>query len=190
MYPKAQIEDLVKTGNGDLADFVGQQSNGKGILSILENLGYLPANFDPQFLLDLVDSENPKIRLLAIKNLAKLNRIDFLTIFWDAFRKETDTTTRREIVSAIGRLRKPQNKPFLFQILEDEDPKVVCQAIRGLLVYDDDDSVKRRLKPLMDHPNEIVKNVIHKEYFVEKRLLTNYLASFTRFSRRANSHAL
>ena len=70
MYPKAQIEDLVKTENGELAQFVGQQSNGKGILSILENLGYLPANFDAQFLLDLVDSDNPKIRLLAIKNLA------------------------------------------------------------------------------------------------------------------------
>lgn len=190
MYPKTQIEDLVKNGNGDLADLVGKQSNGKGILSILENLGYLPADFDAQFLLDLVDSENPKIRLLAIKNLAKLNRIEFLTIFWDAFRKETDTTTRREIVSAIGRLRKPQNKPFLFQILEYEDPKVVCQAIRGLLVYDDDDSVKRRLKPLMHHPNEIVRNVIHKGYFAEKGSSTNYLASFTRFSRRANSHAL
>ena len=88
----------------------------------------------------------------------------------------------------IGRLRKPPNKPFLFQILEDDDPKVVCQAIRGLLVYNDDDSVKRRLKPLMDHPNEIVRNVIHKEYFAEKRSLTNYFASFTRHTRRANSH--
>jgi len=87
---------------------------------------------------------------------------------WNAFKNETDTATKREIVSAIGRLRNEQNKPFLFEILQDEDPKVVCQAIRGLLNYENDVQVARRLKPLLNHTNETVRTVIYKEFFAEK----------------------
>jgi len=47
----------------------------------------------------------------------------------------------------------------LFEILQDEDPKVVCQAIRVLLVYDDDILVERKLKLLLNHENEKVKTV-------------------------------
>lgn len=47
--------------------------------------------------------------------------------------------------SAIGRLRRKQNKPYLFQILQDEDPKVVSQAIRGLLVYNNDVLVEQKI---------------------------------------------
>ncbi len=168
MFAKAQIEGLAKAGNGDLALLIRQQTNNKGIISILENLGYLPSTFDATPLLELVKNTSPKVRTLAVKNLAKLGKLEFLEVYWRAFQQESDTTTRREIVSAIGRLRKPQNKPYLFQTLEDNDPKVVCQAIRGLLFYEKDDSVSRRLKPLMDHPNEMVRNIIHKEYFAEK----------------------
>jgi HEAT repeat protein len=89
-------------------------------------------------LFNLLEHKNPKIRLLAAKNIAKLNQTKSLEPLWNAFKQESDTGTRREIVSAIGRLRQPQNKPYLFEILQDEDPKVVCQAIRGLLVYGDD----------------------------------------------------
>lgn len=173
MYTKSQIEKIVKVGNGDLGVLLRQQTTSRGILSILENLGYLPADFDARPLLELVENANPKVRTLAVKNLAKLGKVEFLDVYWTAFRKESDTTTRREIVSAIGRLRKAQNKPYLFQTLEDEDPKIVCQAIRGLLFYDKDDSVSRRLKPLMDHPNEMVRNVIHKEFFANKSAKTS-----------------
>ena len=62
--------------------------NGKGVISILENFGYLTKEFDGDFLLEYTESENPEIRLLAIKNLAKLNRVDFFEFFWSAFQKE------------------------------------------------------------------------------------------------------
>lgn len=103
MFAKSQIEELVKSGNGDFADLVRQQNNNKGIISILENLGYLPKDFDAAPLLDLIENPSPKIRTLAVKNLAKLNRVELLERFWSLFISETDTVTRREIVSAIGR---------------------------------------------------------------------------------------
>lgn len=110
----------------------------KNLISTLENLGYLPNGFQDGFLFDLLGHSNSKVRFLATKNIAKLNQTKSLEPLWNAFKQETDTTTRREIVSAIGRLRKPQNKPYLFEIFQDEDPNVVCQATRGLFVYDND----------------------------------------------------
>lgn len=148
----------------------------KNIIATLEDLGYLPNGFQGGFLFDLLEHKNPKIRFLAAKNIAKLNQTKSIEPLWNAFKSETDTTTRREIVSAIGRLRKPQNKPYLFEILHDDDPKVVCQAIRGLLVYDDDILVERKLKPLLNHENETVRTVIYKEYFAEKIKMGNALS--------------
>ncbi len=158
-----------------------ENQSDKNLISTLEDLGYLPNGFQGGFLFNLLEHKNPKIRFLAAKNIAKLNQSKSLEPLWNAFKQETDTGTRREIVSAIGRLRKPQNKPYLFEILQDEDPKVVCQAIRGLLVYDDDVLVERKLKPLLNHENETVRTVIYKEYFAEKTKMDNgFLQSETK----------
>jgi len=82
-------------------------------------------------------------------------------------KNDSDTTVRREAVSSLGRMRNPKSKEYLFELLRDEDPKVVCQAIRGLLVFRDDKEVQAVLKPLINHPNEMVKSVIYKEFYSE-----------------------
>lgn len=145
-----------------------EKQSDKNLIATLEDLGYLPNGFQGGFLFTLLEHENPKIRFLAAKNIGKLNQTKSLEPLWNAFKEESDTGTRREIVSAIGRLRRPQNKPYLFEILQDEDPKVVCQAIRGLLAYSGDVLVERKLKPLLNHENETVRTVIYKEFFAEK----------------------
>ena len=48
---------------------------------------------------------------------------------------EENTATRREAVSTIGRMRTPKAIPTLIQFLKDEDPKVILQAIRGLINF-------------------------------------------------------
>jgi DNA modification methylase len=168
MLTKEHIETLKKSENVDLRRMAEKYKDAKNLSFILENLGCLPDKFDGSFLFDLLKHQNPKVRLLAAKNIAKLNNVENLGKLWDAFKNEKDTATKREIVSAIGRLRNERNKSFLFEILQDKDPKVVCQAIRGLLHYENDVQVERRLKPLLNHPNEIVRNVIYKEFFAEK----------------------
>lgn len=168
MLNKEYIEKVKKEANGGFIKLTEKYKDAKNLSFILENLGYLPKNFDGGFLFDLLDHENPKVRLLSAKNIAKLNDVENLEKLWVAFNNETDTATKREIVSAIGRLRNKRNKPFLFEILTDEDPKIVCQAIRGLLSFEKDIQVERRLKPLLDHENETVRTVIYKEFFAEK----------------------
>lgn len=93
---------------------ISKSQSDKNLIATLEDLGYLPKNFQGGFLFDLLEHKNPKIRFLAAKNIAKLNQTKSLEPLWNAFQKENDTTARREIVSAIGRLRRPQNKPDLF----------------------------------------------------------------------------
>jgi DNA modification methylase len=166
MLAKESTENRVENRSEILN--ISKTESDKNLIASLESLGYLPKNFDGKYLFDLLEHTNPKVRLLAAKNIAKLNDIKSLDSLWNAFREEKNTATKREIVSAIGRLRNEQNKPYLFEILHDEDPKVVCQAIRGLLVYEKDDLVSRKLKPLLHHENEVVKNFIYKELFSEK----------------------
>lgn len=149
MLTKENIEDSFED-KGDGSRLSKTQSD-KNLITTLEGLGYLPNGFQGGFLFNLLEHENPKVRFLAAKNIGKLNQTKSLEPLWDAFKRETDTSARREIVSSIGRLRREQNKPYLFEILKDDDPKVVCQAIRGLLVYVDDVLVERKFhiaKPL------------------------------------------
>ncbi|MCZ7615472.1 MAG: HEAT repeat domain-containing protein [Ignavibacteriaceae bacterium] len=70
-------------------------------------------------------------------------------------------------------MRNPKSKKYLFELLKDEDPKVVCQAIRGLLVFREDKDIQDTLKPLIDHQNEMVKSVIYKEFFSEGKSKMN-----------------
>ncbi|GAB4459177.1 MAG: hypothetical protein Fur0028_12920 [Bacteroidales bacterium] len=50
-------------------------------------------------------------------------------------------------------------------MLDDADPKIVIQAIRGLLVFKNDTSIQDKLKVLIEHENEMIKTVIEKEFF-------------------------
>lgn len=168
MITKEYIKELKHKGNGDLADLVKNQRDVGTINFILESLGQLPANFDSSFLYELLDHKHHQVRLNAVKNIGKLKGKTDISQLSKLYKKEVDTSVRREIISSIGRQRKSENKPLLFQFLEDEDPKIVCQAIRGLLVFQKDDDVKEHLKPLINHTNEMVRTVIYKEYFAKE----------------------
>jgi DNA modification methylase len=169
MLIQPQIKTINSTEyNGENIE-IYKSSNDKNLIAMLEGLGYLSKDFQGDFLYKLLlEHENHKVRFLAAKNIAKLKEVKSLEILWEVFQREKNTTVRREIVSAIGRLRKAENQRYLFEILQDDDPKVVCQAIRGLLIYEKDDAVSRRLKPLLNHENEVVRNFIYKEFFAEK----------------------
>ena len=78
-------------------------------------------------------------------------------------RFDESTAVRRESVSAIGRLRSKKTIPPLFKFLKDQDPKVVMQAIRGLLVFSGECEVRNEISKLASHPNEVIKEVINKE---------------------------
>lgn len=168
MLTKERIDELKQRGDGELARLLGQHSDAKSLRFVLENLGALPDGFNGDFLLPLLRHEHHDIRRLAAKNIAKLSDEKYLPHLAEAFERERNTLARREIVSAIGRMRSPKCKSLLRKALTDDDPKVVCQAIRGLLVFQGDSDVDDVLKPLINHPNETVSALIEKAFFADE----------------------
>lgn len=154
--------DGLKNNTQALLSFL-QNQNDSNIVYILEKLGRLENGYSRQPLLTLLNNKNENIRALSVKNLAKMSDISLLPIFVKYASADESTEVRREAVSAIGRLRNLKAIPTLINFLNDKDPKVVMQAIRGLLVFSQNNEVKENLKKLLDHPNELIKEVINKE---------------------------
>jgi DNA modification methylase len=168
MLTKEFVVNLKNKGNGELASLIRKQQDVGSLSFILENLGVLPNKIDVDFLLELTKHEHHQIRLLAIKNLAKIKDKTFLKFFLQMLDDEKNTSVRREIISAIGRMRNSDNKEVLYKFLQDNDPKIVCQAIRALLVFKEDLQVQEYLKPLVNHKNETVRTFIYKELFANE----------------------
>ncbi len=84
MLTKEYIESLKANNNGGFLRLTSKYKDAKNLSFILENLGYLPNKFDGSFLFDLLTHDNSKVRLLAAKNIAKLNNIENLERLWTA----------------------------------------------------------------------------------------------------------
>ena len=147
----------------------------KEIISKLKSLGKLDTQFeDEDILISLIRYGNKEIRYYAIINLAKIKNVKLLEIYVSALKSEETSRNRREIASAIGRMRSETAIPVLKRLLNDRDPNVVLQAIRGLLVFKDRKSVLNLLKELANHPNELVKKVIEVEFPKKAKDLRNH----------------
>lgn len=154
--------DIMKNNTEALLSFLENQNDGT-IVYMLEKLGRLENGCSKQPLLNLLNNKNETIRSLAIKNLAKIGDVSLLDTFVNFAKQDESTEVRRESVSAIGRLRNEKTIPALIKLLSDKDPKVVMQAIRGLLVFSNNNQIKKELSKLLEHPNELIKEVIGKE---------------------------
>jgi DNA modification methylase len=139
-------------------------SDNRSILYFLNNLGFLPKDFNGDLLTPYLQNNNSKIRYLAVKNIGKIKNKKYSDVLFDLAFNDPDSTVRREAVSSIGRMRSRDNIPKLIILLKDRDPKVSLQAIRALLLFKDDKKVEKNLKYLKDHPNETIQSVIEKEY--------------------------
>ncbi len=133
----------------------------KGLLQALEQLGKLPRDFDPDPLINLAQHPHEGVRCAAVKALSRLENPDLLTFLIERLELETATVVRRELVSAIGRLRTPEAIPALINALKDPDAKVALQAVRGLFVFRDLPEVHQALQTLTNHPNELVRDALH-----------------------------
>ena len=159
------IDRLKSDGNGALFQALNSLRDTASLSYFLENLGYLPQTFDGNLLVPFVVHDSSNIRYWAVKNLGKLKDIRFLQVLSKVAKNDRDSIVRREAVSSIGRIRDPKNIPVLLDLLLDSDPKIVAQAIRGLLVFKNNKIVDDCLKRLVTHPNEMIQTVIEKEYF-------------------------
>ena len=158
MITKSQIDTEKSRANAPFfARALATNNTEQMLLFTLENLGRLPKGFDGQVFLPLLAHPNPKIRCLAVKNVGKLKDGEFLEAVSAFARDEKNTLARREAVSAIGRLKTEPAIPVLTQFLTDTDPKIILQAVRGLLCFKEHPEVRRCLTPLCEHPNELLR---------------------------------
>lgn len=162
---KENIEFYKKQGNEELLKLINQNYDNKSILFILENLGTIPKNFDDSWVVKLTKSPHKNIRFWAVKTLGKTQRENHIEILKNIAHHDESTEIRREAVSAIGRIKQKIIIQPLLEFLEDNDPKVILQAIRGLLTFKGNSEVDQPLKVLLNHPNEMVVNIIKKEYY-------------------------
>lgn len=172
LISKPFIEQL-KIDKEAFHSFIRQQNAGM-VVCVLEKLGRLDASFDEEPLIDLLKNQNENVRALTLKNLAKLSDISLLETFREYAHNDPSTIVRREAASAIGRLRNEEAIPTLIELLKDPDPKVVMQAIRGLLVFKSKLDVVNNLRNLLaHHPNELIQEVIDKELNGIEKTATN-----------------
>lgn len=145
------------------------------LIFILENLGVLNKSTNVDWMVDMLEHKNEMVRFWVVKNLGKLNNAMYAHILFDIAKTDSSTMVKREAVSSIGRMRSIEMIPLLKEMLCDEDPKIVCQAIRGLLTFKGEKSVDFTLKSIHNHDNEMVRSIINKEYFVERKKSSNIM---------------
>ncbi len=164
MITKEQLQKLKTDDLKSVYKLLRETKEVKVISFILENLGHLPNDFDTSIFLLFINHSNSNIRYWAVKNIGKKSNSAYIELLFNIATNDSDSMIRREAVSSIGRMRIPESKPFLINLLNDNDPKVVLQAIRGLLVFKDDTLVQEALLELINHPNEMIQSVIRREY--------------------------
>ncbi len=148
-----------------ISSYADRKGSAGFLVKTLETMGRLSKDVDIEPIKKLVIHKSPEVRLLAIKNLAKVKNKEHIEIFINLYETDDDTSVRREAVSAIGRQRDISNKEFLIKVLYDNDPKIVAQAIRALLVFKGDNKIDQALKKMSKHKNEMIRQVIEKEFF-------------------------
>jgi len=164
MVTREQIEQAKRTNDLDFfRAALRPRNDDKDLLKILKRLGRPSPIFDASLLIPLAEHPNADIRLAAVKNIAKLKDPSLLEPLANRFRRETSTLVRRELTSAIGRMRTPQAIPTLREMLCDPDAKVVLQAIRALLCFKHNAEAQQALRPLTAHPNELIRAAVQRE---------------------------
>ena len=164
MITKTQLHDFKENDLDALYEHLRSCSSSLEARAILENLGRLPSDFDGEVFIPFLTDAIRDTRYWAVKNLGKLEDISFLHRLSEIAVEDGSSTVRREAVSAIGRMRNERAIPTLVKFLRDDDPNVVLQAMRALLVFKSHERVKDCLLGLRDHPNEQIQYVLDMEF--------------------------
>lgn len=173
MITKLQLRELKENDIDALYASLQTCSSSLEARAILENLGRLPSSFDGEVLIPFLKDSIRDTRYWAVKNLGKLEDIRFLHELSEVAIGDKSSIVRREAVSAIGRMRNKRAIPTLVRFLQDEDPAVVLQAMRGLLVFRSNERVRQCLLNLREHPNEQIQYVLQSE-FEKKPEITDF----------------
>lgn len=170
---KEYINELKNEGENALSNLCEEYSTSGDLVFILKNLGRIPSTFGADWLVRLLNNTNDDVRLWVIKTIGKLNSEKYLEVLYKTANEDSSTIVKREAVSSIGRMRSKMSIPLLKSILTNEDPKIICQAIRGLLHFKGNNGVDEILMDMVNHENETIRTVIYKEYYSQNNRRNN-----------------
>jgi len=148
---------------GNLTIQKATKQNKKQVLKKLKSIGKISNSTNCQVVFDNLYSTDENILLVVIKNLGKLKDKKYIKYFKKVIRTNESSLVRREAVSSLGRLRDRVQIEYFIKLLKDEDPNIVLQSIRALLIFKKTPRVKKALKKMKKHENEIVRQVISNE---------------------------
>lgn len=160
MLTKDQLQALKQTNVSHLYRLLEEAATPRDLRFILEHLGHLPADFDAWVFVPYLSHESSDIRYWAVKNIGKSANPYLIPRLAQLARSDPDAMVRREAVSSIGRMRVPEALPTLIAQLDEPDPNVLLQVIRGLLVFRHEPIVQEALQHLADHPHEIIQRTV------------------------------
>ena len=103
-----------------------------------------------------------------IKELGKSKSIINKNILVNKFLHEKSSKIKAECISSIGRMAMEDSIDFLVHVLNDDNPTIVLQAIRGLLKFKNNDNIKLKLLRLKNHPNEMIREIINVEFINDR----------------------
>ena len=109
-----------------------------------------------------------------VKKIGQLSDNKYAKILKKIIKHSDYSLLRREAVSSIGRIRDKKNNNFLLSLLNDHDPNVVLQAIRGLLIFKQDKYILNKLLSLKKHENELVRKIINQELLIKEESNNEY----------------
>ena len=144
--------------------------NDKEIIKILNSIKSVQNLQNIENLYSLFDKKNEKVKITLLKTIARLKICNTEKIKEIILNNQESSNVRREAVSVIGRQRDKKNIEFLLTLLKDNDPNIVLQAIRALIIFKELEIVQKSLLKLKNHKNEIIREVIEKEFFKKNKL--------------------
>ena len=176
MVSKEHINEVITANGGEIEKLLDLNQDTKTIHDVLKKIGRLPGDFNGDLFIPFIKHKNHNIRLLTVKNIGKLSDEKYLKLLSNLAISDNNSMVRKEAISSIGRMRSKKSLDILIELLQDDDPKIVLQAIRGLLVFKKIDNIKKRLQLLESHPNELIQAVIEKEFGAQKKDSNNLLS--------------
>ncbi len=163
----SDIIENIKYQVGAMAEYL-KDKNDNEIITLLNKTGKIDkVRFcNKETVINLLKNKNKKIRTATVEVLAKLCDLELVKTFDSLIKNDPSSSVKREATSAIGRMRDKTNIPILKKYIEDNNPEIVLQAVRGLLVFKKDEEIAELLKYILKtHENEIVKGYIESELY-------------------------
>ena len=116
----------------------------------------------------LKNESRSSYRKTAVKQIGRYIEEEDLPHLQRCIEEENNLSVKREIYSAVGRLKEPANIPILLDGLKNKSGKVVMQCLRGLLYHKDKERIRKVLEEFSKHSNEMIRDIIQYELGIKE----------------------